>query len=36
MRNEIKAVKLMAHENVMHTHEVCQTPNNVYIISELC
>lgn len=36
LRNEIKAVKMMAHENVILTYEVCQTANNVYIIGELC
>jgi len=36
LRNEIKALKMMSHENVVQTYEVFQTPNNVYIIGELC
>ena len=36
LRNEIKALKMMTQENVVHTYEVCQTANNVYMIGELC
>ena len=34
--NEMKALRMMQHENILHAIEIYQTANNVYIVSELC
>lgn len=33
---EIKIMKKLNHKNIVHLIDVLETPNNIYIIQELC
>lgn len=36
LANELKALKMISHQNIIKTHDICQTANNMYIVSEFC
>lgn len=36
LSNELRALKQLSHGNVIRTHDICQTANNMYIVSEFC
>lgn len=36
LRNEIKALNMVGHENVIRVFDVLQTANNIYLVTELC
>ena len=36
MGNEVKALKLLNHQNILKLFEVYQTENNLYLITEFC
>jgi serine/threonine protein kinase len=36
LNNELQALKQLNHTNIIKTYDICQTANNIYIVSEFC
>jgi hypothetical protein len=34
--NEIKALSSFNHDNVINCQDICQTVNNIYVVTEFC
>lgn len=35
LQNQMKALKMISHVNVLKLHDIVETPGNVYIVTEL-
>ena len=36
LNNEVNALKLLKHPNILQTVDILMTKNNVYIVTEFC